>query len=122
MPALAGSLMRPGRFELPRSKRTTRPSTLRATCSIHPNAIDRSTGSARLDDLDLVDANGCCHGVVTTAAIRPAPIRWRNGSRAEPTTAHEPSATAGPVDAAPRLGRGRPAAPRKLRVVHGWRG
>jgi hypothetical protein len=28
-PALAGPLVRPGRFELPRSKRTTRPSTLR---------------------------------------------------------------------------------------------
>jgi hypothetical protein len=48
-------LMRPGRFELPRSKRTTRPSTLRATCPSFPTAAETPISSGMMDDLDLVD-------------------------------------------------------------------
>ena len=47
--------MRPGRFELPRSKRTTRPSTLRATCPSFPAAPETPIPSGTMDDLDLVD-------------------------------------------------------------------
>ena len=57
--------MRPGRVELPRSKRTTRPSTLRATCPIRPNALDPPIWSGWLGELDLVDGrllSRCCPG------------------------------------------------------------
>ena len=48
--------MRPGRFELPRSKRTTRPSTLRAGCPSFPIATETSLPSRTMDDLDLADS------------------------------------------------------------------
>jgi hypothetical protein len=48
--------VRPGRFELPRSKRTTRPSTLRATCPSFPTAAETHILSGTMDDLDLVDS------------------------------------------------------------------
>ena len=40
-PHLRGFPMRPGRFELPRSKRTTRPSTLRTNCPFFPRPLNR---------------------------------------------------------------------------------
>ena len=62
--------MRPGRFELPRSKRTTRPSTLRMTCPIRPNAEETHIRSARLDDLDWLDKTF----VVTVLSRRRLPV------------------------------------------------
>jgi hypothetical protein len=47
--------MRPGRFELPRPVKVTRPSTLGLASSLYPLALDPNIWSARLDDLDLVD-------------------------------------------------------------------
>ena len=55
-PRQAAHKVRPGRFEFPRSKRTTRPSTLRATCASFPVAIETPTTSGIVDDLDLVDS------------------------------------------------------------------
>ena len=48
--------MRPGRFELPRPVKVTRPSTLRADCSSLPIAAETPIPSGTMDDLDLVDS------------------------------------------------------------------
>jgi hypothetical protein len=48
--------MRPGRFELPRSKRTTRPSTLRARCPFVHTAAETPISSVTMDDLNLMDS------------------------------------------------------------------
>ena len=60
--------MRPGRFELPRSKRTTRPSTLRADCTIRPLGPHPADPSTPLADLDVADA-----AFVVTALSARAP-------------------------------------------------
>jgi hypothetical protein len=48
--------MRPGRFALPRSKRTARPSTLRARCPFFPTAAETAISSVTMDDLNLLDS------------------------------------------------------------------
>jgi hypothetical protein len=55
-PIISDQKMRPGRFELPRSKRTTRPSTLRTDCTTRPLAGDLPDSSTSVDDLDRLDA------------------------------------------------------------------
>jgi hypothetical protein len=47
--------MRPGRFELPRPVKVTRPSTLRPHCPSVPTAAETHIRSGTMDDLDLVD-------------------------------------------------------------------
>ena len=72
--------MRPGRFELPRSKWTTRPSTLRAACPSFPTAAETHIRSGTMDDLDLADSpfvvtvlsrKGGATGCAGAYALRP---------------------------------------------------
>lgn len=75
LPAFAALSMRARRFDLPRSKRTTRPSTVHAGCPMRPLAEEPSDwvhgrgGSGRV-------GRCCCHGVVTDAP------RWCRSHRA----------------------------------------
>jgi hypothetical protein len=103
VPAETGK-MRPGRFELPRSKRTTRPSTLRATCPMRPHAFETPIRSARLDDLDLVD------GAVVVTVLSRLRRQDRSVRRTRTGAAARRSACARPV-VPPRRSR-RAAAPR----------
>ena len=50
--------MRPGRFELPRPVKVTRPSTLRGSCPSCPTAPESPIPSRIMDDLDFMDGMG----------------------------------------------------------------
>ena len=76
--------MRPGRFELPRSKRTTRPSTLRATCPSFPTAAESRIPSGILDGRSGPGGQCvCCHGDVTRRFSSPLSTHLRRGEGAE---------------------------------------